>query len=170
MLIGKEKCQDCDRALSLEWLETNGCGGFAIGTVAGANTRRYHGLLVVATPSENHRYVLVNHLEEWLHLDGGTISISTNLYPGVIHPQGYSPCISFSSTSWPTWTFAFDDRTVSREIFCVRGQSTVVVRWRLQITTTDSIELRVRPKLTSRDYQALHHKNEVLSPEATVTV
>ena len=42
MRIGKEECQDPDRVLSLEWLETNGCGGFASGTVAGANTRRYH--------------------------------------------------------------------------------------------------------------------------------
>ncbi len=169
MRIGKEECQDPDRALSLEWLETNGCGGFASGTVAGANTRRYHGLLLVATPHQNHRYVLVNHLEEWLHLDGGAISISANLYPSVIHPQGYRHCISFSSTPWPTWTFRFDDRTVSREIFCVRGQSTVVVRWRLLTPTTDSIELRVRPMLTGRDYHALHHENGALAPAAAIT-
>ena len=169
MRIGKEECQDPDRALSLEWLETNGCGGFASGTVAGANTRRYHGLLLVVPPPECHRYMLVNHLEEWLHLDDRAISISTNLYPGVIHPQGYSHCISFSSTPWPTWTFTFDDRTVRREILCVRGQSTVVVRWRLLTPARDSIELRVRPKLTSREYHALHHENGSLSPEATVT-
>ncbi|HBH80300.1 MAG TPA: hypothetical protein DDY39_10775, partial [Nitrospira sp.] len=169
MRIGKEECQDPNRALSLEWLETNGCGGFASGTVAGANTRRYHGLLLVVPPPECHRYMLVNHLEEWLHLDDRAISISTNLYPGVIYPQGYSHCISFSSTPWPTWTFTFDDRTVSREILCVRGQSTVVVRWRLLTPARDSIELRVRPKLTSREYHALHHENGSLSPEATVT-
>jgi predicted glycogen debranching enzyme len=169
MNVERTECQNLDRALSLEWLETNGCGGFASGTVAGANTRRYHGLLVVAASPESHRYVLVNHLEEWLYLDGRAISISTNLYPGVIHPQGYSYCISFSSTPWPTWTFACDDRTVSREILCVRGQSTVVVRWRLLTPTRDSIELRVRPKLTSRGYHALHHENGALSPEATVT-
>ena len=169
MRIGKEECQDPDRVLSLEWLETNGCGGFASGTVAGANTRRYHGLLVVATAPACHRHVLVNHLEEWLHLDGRAISISTNLYPGVIHPQGYRYCVSFSSTPWPTWTFAFNERTVSREIFCVRDQNTVVVRWRLLTPTEDSIELRVRPMLTGRDYHALHHENGALSHEATVT-
>ncbi|MDH4152429.1 MAG: amylo-alpha-1,6-glucosidase [Nitrospira sp.] len=169
MRIGKDECQDLDRALSLEWLETNGCGGFASGTVAGANTRRYHGLLVVSTSPGRHRYVLVNHLEEWLHLDGCSISISTNLYPGVIHPRGYRYCVAFSSTPWPTWTFRVNDHTVSREIFCVRNQSTVVVRWRLLTPTTDSIELLVRPKITGRDYHALHHENGALSPEATVT-
>jgi predicted glycogen debranching enzyme len=168
MRIGKDECHELDRALSLEWLETNGCGGFASGTVAGANTRRYHGLLVVATSPEYRRYVLVNHLEEWLHLEGRAVSISTNLYPGVIHPQGYSHCISFSSTPWPTWTFTINHRKVSREIFCVRGQSTVVVRWRLLTPRADSIELRVRPMLTSRDYHALHQENGALCPEATV--
>lgn len=169
MNINADVCQDLERALSLEWLETNGRGGFASGTVAGANTRRYHGLLVVATFPDNRRYVLVNHLEEWLFIDGHGFPLSTNLYPGVIHPHGYSHCISFSSTLWPTWTFTFNDHTVSREIFCVRGQSTVVVRWKLLSLTTGSIELRVRPKLTGRDYHALHHENGALFHEATVT-
>jgi glycogen debranching enzyme len=31
-----------------EWLVTNGLGGYASGTVSGANTRRYHGLLVAS--------------------------------------------------------------------------------------------------------------------------
>ena len=39
-------CRDLARALELEWLETNGLGGYASSTVAGANTRRYHALLV----------------------------------------------------------------------------------------------------------------------------
>ena len=32
-----------------EWLETDGLGGFAMGTVAGVRTRRYHGCLIAAT-------------------------------------------------------------------------------------------------------------------------
>jgi len=35
-------------AESREWLVTNGIGGYASGTVAGSQTRRYHGLLVAA--------------------------------------------------------------------------------------------------------------------------
>ena len=50
MKIGVEDCRNLDRALGLEWLETNGRGGFASGTIAGANTRRYHALLLTARP------------------------------------------------------------------------------------------------------------------------
>ncbi|MCE9537185.1 MAG: glycogen debranching enzyme N-terminal domain-containing protein, partial [Nitrospirae bacterium] len=63
MKVEATTCQDLGRALSLEWLETNGRGGFASGTVAGANTRRYHALLLVARKPPSERFVLVNHLE-----------------------------------------------------------------------------------------------------------
>ncbi|HEY0192191.1 MAG TPA: glycogen debranching enzyme N-terminal domain-containing protein [Kofleriaceae bacterium] len=32
-----------------EWLETDGVGGFAMGTADGIRTRRYHALLLAAT-------------------------------------------------------------------------------------------------------------------------
>jgi len=41
--------RDLGAALSREWQETNGLGGFASSTIIGLNTRRYHGLLVAVT-------------------------------------------------------------------------------------------------------------------------
>jgi glycogen debranching enzyme len=46
-----------------EWLETNGLGGFASSTVAGLNTRRYHGLLVAALQPPVGRAVLLSTTE-----------------------------------------------------------------------------------------------------------
>lgn len=64
MRVKKDTCQDLGRALGLEWLETNGRGGFASGTAAGANTRRSHALLLVVRAPVD-RIAPVNHLEEW---------------------------------------------------------------------------------------------------------
>lgn len=166
MLISKKGCQNLDRALSLEWLEGNARGGFASGTVVGANTRRYHALLLTARRPPSDRYVLVNHVEEWLSIDGETVSLSTNLYPEAIHPDGYTHCLSFSSIPWPTWTFSWRGRKVRREIFCISGRDIVVVRWKLMGTKTAHGVLRVRPMLTGRDYHGLHHENENLLVEA----
>ena len=47
--FGREIMGDLDQASDHEWLVTDGTGGYAMGTVAGLRTRRYHGLLVVAT-------------------------------------------------------------------------------------------------------------------------
>ncbi len=159
-------CRHLDRALALEWLEANGLGGFASGTVAGANTRRYHALLLTARPPLSGPYVLVNHLEEWLNLDGEAVALSTNLYPDTIHPDGYTRCISFSSNPWPIWRFTAKGRTVQREILCIHGRDLVIVRWKLIGGMTGPVVLHVRPMLTGRDYHGLHHENGTLEPAA----
>jgi glycogen debranching enzyme len=55
----KSVCTDLQAGLSHEWLETNGLGGFACGTLAGANTRRYHGLLTTALNPPGGRMLLL---------------------------------------------------------------------------------------------------------------
>jgi predicted glycogen debranching enzyme len=168
MLISKGHCRNLDRALSLEWLEVNGRGGFASGTVAGANTRRYHALLLTARRPPSDRYVLVNHLEEWIHVEEEEFSLSTNLYPGAVHPCGYTHCTSFASIPWPTWTFSYKGRKVQREILCIQGRDVVIVRWKMIGTKNRHVVLRVRPMLTGRDYHGLHHENGSLSTVAKI--
>ena len=87
------------------------------GTVAGANTRRYHALLLTARKPPCERFMLVNHLDEWLVVDGQTIPLSTNLYPNAIHPEGYKQCIGFTTDPWPTWTYNCHGTVVQREVF-----------------------------------------------------
>jgi len=168
MNVHTEDCQDLERALSLEWLETNGRGGFASGTVAGANTRRYHGLLIVARQPSGQRFVLVNHLDEWLDIDGQSIPLSTTLYPGIVHPTGYAFCTAFRSTPWPTWTFEYHATVLQREILCVSGRDFVMVRWRLLATNGTSATIRVRPMLSGRNYHWTHHENNALSSDAVI--
>lgn len=159
MKIEPGDCQNLDRALSLDWLETNGRGGFSSGTVAGANTRRYHALLLVARKPPSDRVVLVNHVEEWVEVNGQTIPLSTNLYPGTIHPEGYKACMSFTADPWPIWTYHCAGVDIQREIVCAKGRDLVVVRWRVGKKSQASVTLRVRPMLSGRDYHSTHHEN-----------
>ncbi len=168
MKVKKADCQNLNRALSLEWLETNGRGGFASGTVSGANTRRYQALLLTVQQPGTDRYVLVNHIEEWLSVDGEQILLSTNLYPDTVHPQGYLHCTSFVSIPWPTWIYTYKRKTIQREILCIWGRDAALVRWKLTDPMGDDVVLTVRPMLTGRDYHALHHENEQLSAQATI--
>src|SRR6201993_4457459 len=98
-------CRDLEIAGRREWLETNGIGGFASSTIAGLNTRRYHGLLVAATKPPVGRMVLLSKLEETLIIDGKRFDLSANQYPGVIHPQGYQYQTSFRLDPFPVFTY-----------------------------------------------------------------
>ena len=169
MTIDSRRCQDLERALSLEWLETNGRGGYASGTVAGANTRRYHALLLVARHPPVDRVVLVNHVEEFVESGGRTIPLSTNLYSGVVHPEGYQYCEEFSGDPWPTWRYAGHGIRLVRELLCPLGRDLVILRWRLLGEPSSPVVLRVRPMLSGRDFHATQRENAGVRSEATTT-
>ncbi len=169
MTIEARECRDLDRALSLEWLEPNGRGGYASGTVAGANTRRYHALLLVARHPPVDRVALVNHVEESIETGEGTFPLSTNVYGGAVHPEGYQYCERFSDVPWPTWQFTCRGIRLERELVCPHGRDLVVLRWRLLDDVSPAVVLRVRPMLTGRDFHATHLENAALRSEATIT-
>src|SRR6266481_9234602 len=97
-------CGDLAQALDREWLETNGLGGFASSTITGLNTRRYHGLLVAATNPPIGRALLLSKLEETLVIGDNRYELSSNQYPGVIHPEGYRFLQSFRLDPYPIFT------------------------------------------------------------------
>src|SRR3954468_17255774 len=61
---------DARAVLRREWLVTNGLGGYASGTISGAVSWKYHGLLIAALPAPLGRTTMLNHLEESLFLPG----------------------------------------------------------------------------------------------------
>jgi predicted glycogen debranching enzyme len=124
--------------------------------------------LLIALKPPNERFVLVNHLEEWLDIDGRVIPLSTNLYPGAVYPAGYEHCIEFSTYPWPIWTFDCNGIMVQREILSIQGRDIVIVRWKLVGKKHSRVVLRVRPKLTERVYHGTHHENGHLSTEVQV--
>ena len=117
--FGQDSCRDLDAALDREWLETNGLGGFASSTIVGLNTRRYHGLLVVATKPPAGRVVLLSKLEETLIIDGKRFDLSANQYPGVIHPQGFQHQTRFRLDPFPVFTYEVEGVEIEKFVFMV---------------------------------------------------
>ena len=143
-----------------EWLEADGLGGFASGTVGGTRTRRYHALLLPATTPPAGRIVLVNGFDAWAQTPAGPFALSSQRYtPGVTHPDGARHIDSFTAEPWPRWRFRLDDGTqIEQEIFARYGVSLVCIRWRL-VGSPTGVSLLVRPFLSGRDYHSLHHEN-----------
>ena len=143
-----------------EWLEADGLGGFASGTVSGVRSRRYHALLLPATTPPTGRVVLVNGAEVWAETPAGQFALSAHRYmPGVTHPDGDRRIVGFTADPWPTWTYRLDDGTViEHELFVPHGSPAVVQRWRL-VDGSGAVRLHARPLLSGRDYHAMHREN-----------
>ena len=148
--------------LEAEWLEADGLGGFASGTVGGMRTRRYHGLLVTATTPPTGRVVLVNGFDAWLETENGRYGLTAQRYSSSdVYPEGHQRIVGFQPEPWPTWHFRTEDGAeVEHELFVVHGSSEVILRWRL--LSDGGARLVLRPLLSGRDYHALHHENGVL--------
>jgi len=156
------ECQNLKNALSKEWLETNGLGGFAASTIIGANTRRHHGLLVAALKPPLGRYVLLSKLEERVICDGHECHISTNLYPGTVFPHGFNVQTEFRPHPWPTFRYDGYECQIEKSLFLVHGENTVVIRYR-NVRTSGSLELKVRPFLAFRSFDTLARRDESVS-------
>ena len=145
-----------------EWLEADGLGGFASGTVSGIRTRRYHALLLTATTPPAGRMVLVNGFDAWVETLRGTFAISSQRYgPDIIHPDGASRIESFEYEPWPRWRYKIDnDFMIEQELFVPKGESVTFISWRVVTGIVDpDLKLKVRPFLSGRDFHSTHHEN-----------
>jgi predicted glycogen debranching enzyme len=159
MRVNRKICQDYERSSHLEWLETNGTGCFAMGTVAGTNTRRYHGLLVASLRPPVDRHVLLSRLDEVVsNGDAPDVPLATNQYPGTLAPQGYAHLVEFRLDPFPTWVFDVGSAHVEKQLFLVPGEQSVVVTYR----ATRPRKIAVSPFLAFRDYHSLSRANASL--------
>lgn len=158
-----EICGDFEAATSREWLETNGIGGFASGTISGANSRRYHGLLTAATAPPLGRVTMLSKFEESVEVAGLHGELSSNRYPDAIYPQGFRYLKSFRLDPFPIWTYEFGGLEIEKSLFMPQGLNATVCRWKIvgakAGVDVSSAVLTLRPLVSFVDYHALQHEN-----------
>jgi predicted glycogen debranching enzyme len=187
--VSKEIVSNLEASRSREWLETNGLGGFASSTVSGMNTRRYHGLLTAATKPPVGRIVMLSKLEETLIIDGHRYELSTNQYPGTIHPRGFEYQTAFRLDPFPVFVYEIAGLIIEKSLFMVQGENTTVVQYELRVSENpksvkgvkkamtakagdeqkalvrelNEVKLEVRPLIAFRDYHSTTHENSAIN-------
>lgn len=147
------------RSVALEWLETDGLGGFACGTAAGGRTRRYHGWYAPAIAPPRRRLLLVSGAEEFVSPVGAPAAatgISTQFYRDAVYPDGRRSLTRFSLEPFPTWRHETAEFSIERSICLLRGRAATIVRWVNR--GSHRIELRVRPLLAFRDVHSIQRE------------
>ena len=157
--------QDFNTSGNLEWLETNGLGGYASSTVSGAHSRRYHGLLVAATHPPVGRMVVVSKLDETIVVDEKRLELSSNQYPGVVYPQGFNHLQSFERyvfpVVFPVFTYVAEGVTLKKTIAAIHGENTTVILYEV-IEAPSAFDLEFLPLYACRDFHSLSHANDAI--------
>ncbi len=130
MKYAKENLE-LDKALEREWIITNGIGGFASSTIIGANTRKYHGLLVVPIIPPARRRLILSKLDESIEIDRKKYELFTNIGKNYIS-QGYKYQESFQKDILPTFEYKVEDVVITKTICMEHFKNTVGVYYKIK--------------------------------------
>ena len=172
--LGRDVCGVLDDALRREWLVTSGTGAYAMGTVAGALTRRYHALLAAATSPPAGRTVSVAGMSEAV-FDGSSADPDTPLHlhtqewaGGAVDPRGHVAVESFELEGLvPTWRYAVPGGLLEKRVWMKRGADTTFITYTLTRSVAGaSLRLALRPLCTWRDHHSLGRAGQVVQVDA----
>lgn len=153
---------------NIEWLVTNGLGGYASSTGIGMNTRKYHGLLVAATEAPVGRRVLLSSLDEEISIEGEMYELATHQYPGTLHPEGYRFLEDFYAEPFPSFHYRIGDIVLRKTIMMPGAKNTSIVRYDISNPQARKAVLRIFPLVNDRDIHKLTRAGEIhFSQEAT---
>ena len=165
--FGPQVCGRLDEGAVREWLVPDGLGGYAMGTVSGLRTRRYHGLLVVAGATPAARRLGLVSLDPVVTLaSGAVVRLGTHEWAdGAIGPRGHEYLSGFEVVDGlPRWRWRIGDVVLEREIAMEYGRSSVAVVHRL--LTGGPVSLHLEALCTWRD---VHGERTAGGPVPSVT-
>ena len=144
--FGRALCGDLDAASEREWRVPDGLGGYAMGTVGGLRTRRYHGLLIVATRPPAGRMLGLAAIDPILIIGERRIPLAVHEWSsGAIDPNGHVHLESFELVEGlPRWRWTFGDVAIEREIAMDHGRASVAIIHRV-LRAPGPVSLELHP-------------------------
>ncbi|HEY4643048.1 MAG TPA: amylo-alpha-1,6-glucosidase [Thermoanaerobaculia bacterium] len=166
MIVGWQRGDPHEALLKREWLVTNGLGGYASGTLAGACTRRFHGLLIAAMPAPLGRVMMVNHFEEQLVTRERTWRLSAEEKTNTLLPDPGFLEEFVLEKGLPVWRWSAGGIRFEKRVVMPHLQNTTYIVYRL-LEAPEPVTLELRVSLHFRPHEGL--LNEPVSEHWTVT-
>ena len=140
--------------LEREWIITNGIGGYASSTIIGANTRKYHGLLVAPLTPPARRHLVLSKLDESIEINGEEQILYTNVCKNYIS-EGFKVQESFEKHYVPIFTYKVQDIIIKKVICMQYGKNTVCVLYKVH-GGQHSAKLKITPIVNFRDFHCMN--------------
>lgn len=160
--ISFEKSQlvNLEFALKHELVRSNRSGGYSSTSIAGCNTRKYHGLLVVPQPwldQDNH--VLLSAIDETIIQHDEAFNFGVRMYPnGHYEPRGHKYLRDFIAEPIPKIIYRVGGVVLSKEMLFAKNESRILIRYTL-LEATSKTTLRLKPFLAFRNVHELTRAN-----------
>ena len=155
-----KKNLNLEESLEREWIIGNGIGGYASSSIIGANTRKYHGLLVAPLMPPARRFVILSKVDESIYFkdDKKEEILYTNVGKTYIS-EGYKNLEYFEHEYNPTFYYKINDLEIKKQIVMVYGQNTVCVHYEITNPNSDII-FKLAPIMNYRDFHRDNYNHE----------
>lgn len=150
MEFGKSSWRSFEHGIEKEWLLTNGIGGFSSSTIIGANTRRYHGLLIASLKPPVRRHLILSKIDESIIINNQSHNLYSNRTPDHTM-KGYLHLQRVAFDPLPTFTYNVEDTFIEKKVSMVYGRNEVVIVYRV-INGERPTRLKLTPLVNFRDY------------------
>lgn len=142
-----------ENALTKEWLITNGIGGFSSSTIIGANTRKYHGLLIAPLTPPARRHLILSKLDESIEINGRAYGLYTNVCKNYIS-EGFKHQISFEKEYIPVFKYKVEDVEIEKQICMQYGKNTVCILYKIK-NNNSYTKLTLAPVVNFKDFHTM---------------
>ena len=149
-----------ENGIQREWIITNGLGGYASSTIIGANTRRYHGLLIAPLKPPAERKLLLSKFDESVEIENRKYDLYTNIGKEYTS-SGYKNLESFSKDILPIFKYTVEDVHISKTICMVHMQNTVEIFYKIR-NGKNKAKMTFAPILNFRDFHNMNTDHEFL--------
>ena len=144
---------ELQEGLKKEWLITNGIGGFASSTIIGANTRKYHGLLIAPLVPPARRFLILSKVDESIEIEGEKYNLYTNIGENYIS-QGYQFQQEFEKEYLPIFKYKVKNVEITKTICMEYGKNTVGIYYKIK-NNGKKAKLKLAPIVNFRDFHSM---------------
>ena len=152
---------DIDNLLMKEWLLTNGRGSYASSTIAGCNTRAYHGLLIGSLMPPAHRVMALSNCLEMIISKAGIFNLSTFEFPDKFAPTGFDFLKNFRRDIGVHFDYELENVELTKSVYLVRDTDTVAIVYDIT-SVAEPVEFVSRPFVGLRNFHALQNSYSTL--------
>ena len=147
-----------ENGLEKEWIITNGIGGYSSSTIIGANTRKYHGLLVAPLTPPARRFLVFSKIDENIEISGENYPLYTNVCKEYIS-RGYEYQEEFEKEYVPVFKYKVKGVEVTKIICMEYGRNTVGVYYKIKNGSEDT-KLILAPIINFRDFHTVNSNHD----------
>ncbi|MBR1770142.1 MAG: glycogen debranching enzyme family protein [Bacteroidales bacterium] len=161
ILFKKNDLLNLEFSLNREILRANMSNAYACTTLAGCNTRKYHGLLIVPQPKiDNENHVLLSYLDETVIQNSNAFHLALHRYKdGVYFPKGHKYLDSYYLKNLPVTTYTIGDIVLTKEMQIQQRRDRLLIKYTLEKSSSD-ITLQLNPLLAFRQVHKLSYRND----------